>query len=236
MRIILAAIAAAISVPAAAAEFTVQLSGEQGRLIRGKNGLHAADSRTSASLVRVISPGIPINKRGTVRVLVMNLGQPAFRFGPGHVQLVLPDGSVLTKVPLKEFAKGAELVSTEMRRAAAVDARVKAGLSTLAESAAMGMTAQVMTGSSAGSGSAASGSAFQQDRKLDADQLPGARLLAAIDGVLQPNSIAPQEATGGYLVFELPKSLRSTRADAPITIVVTAGSEEHRFNALLKRR
>ncbi|PSJ39482.1 hypothetical protein [Allosphingosinicella deserti] len=73
-RYLFAALALAFASPAVAANFRVHLNGEDHKLLRGYGGLHAADSRTERTPVRVISPGSPITKRGTVRVLVMNLG------------------------------------------------------------------------------------------------------------------------------------------------------------------
>jgi hypothetical protein len=203
--------------------------------LHGYGGLHAADSRTERTLVRVISPGSPINKRGTVRVLVMNLGGAPFDFGPASVRLELADGSILAEVPIAEFAKGADLVEREMGRSAAVDRRVKGDLSNLAQSASTGI--QVPTGFVSGGNSAAANSsaASRQDRNQDSDALPGAKLLSAIDGVLQPAKVGPQEAAGGYLVFELPKTVRGQKTDQPLTIVVTAGRDEHRFAATLHR-
>ncbi|QAY78790.1 hypothetical protein [Sphingosinicella sp. BN140058] len=234
-RYLVAALALALAGPAAAGNYRVQLSGQDHKLLHGYGGLHAADSRTEGSLVRVISPGSAITRRGTVRVLVMNLGAKVFDFGPASVRLELADGSVLSEVPLTEFAKGANLVEREMGRAASVDRRVKGDLSSLAQSASTGT--QVPTGFvSGGNGTAASNAAAaRQDRNQDADLLPGAKLLSAIDGVLQPAKVGPQEASGGYLVFELPKIVRSQKADQPLTIVVTAGRDEHRFAAMLHR-
>ena len=234
-RYLFAAMALAIASPAVAANFRVHLSGEDHKLLRGYGGLHAADSRTERTLVRVISPGSPITKRGTVRVLVMNLGGTPFDFGPASVKLELADGSVLTEVPVAEFAKGAQLVEREMGRAVSVDRRVKGDLSNLAQTSSAGVqvpTGVPATGTLAG---AAGSAAARQDRNQDADQLPGAKLLNAIDGVLQPAKVGPQEAAGGYLVFELPKALRALKADQPLTIVVSAGADVHRFAATLHR-
>jgi hypothetical protein len=232
-----AAGAVVISAPAAAAEYTVMLSEANGKVLRGRGGLHAADSKLAGSLVRVISPGSRITRRGTVRVLVMNLGQPRFAFGPSQVSLKLADGTEIPKTPMREFREGAELVSREMRRAGTVDRRVKSGLSDVARDASVGPTAATLSGQPTPDTSAVTGAAAsRQDGTLEGDALPGARTLAAIDGLLQRAEVAPQEASGGYLVFELPKELRATKADQPFTIVVRAGREEHRIQALLRKR
>ncbi|TFI57314.1 hypothetical protein E2493_15730 [Sphingomonas parva] len=227
-----ALLAAALSAPAAAAEFKIAL--QQAPLLHGRGGLHAADSRTAGSLVRVIAPGSPISKRGTVRVLVMNLGQPAFVFGPASVSLTLADGTALPKVPVAVFNRGEALVAREVRRAGAVDRRVKGDLAGLAQQGASGRTIQSISGA-AGPNASAAGAAEAGRQDRGAEELPGARLLGALDGVLRPEQVGPQEAAGGYLVFELPKALRAQKTDLPLTILVKAGGEEHRFAALLKR-
>jgi hypothetical protein len=234
--LIAAAAMLALAAPASAAEFRVKLDGAAHPLLHGRGGLHAADSRTERSLVRVISPGSPISRRGTVRVLVMNLGGSPFDFGPRQIRLELADGTVLSEVPVAEFGKGAALIEREMNRAAVTDRRVRSSL-TSSSGGGTGSASTPLSGYSGGgdAGGADSAAAMRQDRNQDADGLPGAETLDAIGGVLQATRVGPQEASGGYLVFELPKALRSQKADQPLTIVVTAGRDEHRFLASLDR-
>jgi hypothetical protein len=54
--------------------------------------------------------------------------------------------------------------------------------------------------------------------------------------VLMPETVAPQAASGGYLVFELPEQAKAAAADIPLTVTVRTGDEEHRFAGLLKWR
>ena len=233
----LAEAALVATAPAAAAEYSVQLSEANGKLLRGRGGLHAADSRLAGSLVRVISPGSRISRRGTVRVLVMNLGKAPFVFGPSSVTLKLADGSELPKTPMREFREGAELVSREMRRAASIDRRVKSGLADAARDASMGASVATLSPQRPPDTSALTGAAAaRQDGAIEGDALPGAETLAAIHAVLQREEVAPQDASGGYLVFDIPKELRALKADQRFTIVVRAGGEEHRFEALLRKR
>ena len=233
---VVAAAALVATAPAAAADYTVVLTEENKKVLRGRGGLHAADSRLAGSLVRVISPGSRIGKRGTVRVLVMNLGKAPFAFGPSAVSLKLADGSEIPKTPLREFREGAELVSREMRRAGAVDRRVKSGLSDVARDASVGMTAETVSGRAPDTSALTGAAASRQDGTLEGEALPGARTLAAIDGLLQRAEVGPQEAAGGYLVFDIPRELRAAKADQPFTIVVRAGREEHRIQAMLRKR
>ena len=234
-RLVIGALGLALATAATAAEFKVELGSPQGKVLRGRNGLHAADSRTERTLVRVISPGSDIGKRGTVRVLVMNLGVAPFEFGPANVRLELGDGSTLPPVPMAEFNRGRALVARESARAASVDRRVKGDLASLAQ-AGSGATPRNMGVPSSGPSSSAGDAASRQDRNSDADMLPGAKLLGALDGLLRRNRVGPQEAAGGYLVFDIPKPVRETAADQPLTVVVTAGPDVHRFEGRLRKQ
>ena len=84
--------------------------------------------------------------------------------------------------------------------------------------------------------SGASGaSTLGQDLRSDDSQIFGAQILDAINQVLDlPYDVAPQKAWGGYYVFDMPKSAFERKADQPLTILVTTGGEQHRFNAMLK--
>jgi hypothetical protein len=219
----------------ALAEFKVQLKEGPERTIRAENGIQAADSRTPRTLVRVISPGLPFGRRGTVRVLVMNTGTQPFTFGPGNVTLTLADGTVLPEVPLTEFDKGARLIDRELSRGAAVDRQVKAGLADLARATSSGPTASVMAPVATPSTGSAAAAAQSQDRNADINSLPGAKLLTAIYDVMRPTKVAPQEAAGGYLVFDMPKALRRRKTDQELTIDVKVGGDTHRFAAVLDR-
>jgi hypothetical protein len=243
MKFTVARLAAAICVaalpasPAAAGGLKVELAPDGGARLDGRAGLHAVDRRSDAALVRIVSPGSAFGKRGTIRVLVMNLGTRPFAFGPAQVSLQLGDGTKLAKVPVSTFQNGYDLVERESRRAGTVDARIKSGLAGLAQSSSGGMPAANLSGQQpSGDGGALDGAAAGSlDRGTEASRLPGAALLDAIGSVLQADTVSPKAASGGYLLFEVPRHLRSAKADQPLTIIVTTGGETHRFSAMLRR-
>ena len=103
-----------------------------GKLLTGHAGVQAADDRTQTALVRLIAPGNEVKQRGTVRVLVMNLGARPFEFGPDQVRLTLGDGTLLRPVPVETMEKGRVLVERENSRAAATDMHNKSSLDSLA--------------------------------------------------------------------------------------------------------
>jgi hypothetical protein len=202
-----------------------------GTLIKGYGGLQAADQRTAKALVRVITPGNDVDRRGTVRVLVMNLGASPFAFGPQHVTLRLGDGTILAPTPVREFARGAMLIERESGRAAITDRANRNSFSDLARAANSGMTAPT-PGVSTPGGTVPT-QVQGQDHRADWLTLPGGQTLDAIYQLLTLQTIEPQQAWGGYYVFDVPKPVQSRRVDQPLSIIVRTGREEHRFPAML---
>jgi hypothetical protein len=230
---------ATLALPGAAlaASYKVELAPPAGgKLLLGHAGLQAADDKTAVALVRVVVPGSEVRQRGTVRVMVMNLSSQPFEFGPEQVTLKLADGTELKPVPIAEFEKGARLIQREMGHAAAVDMQIRNNLSGLAQQANSGTTFQntapVPGGSSASSGGVSG--AGSHDRRTDEIMLPGGKTMDALYQVLQPLTVEPKQAWGGYYVFDLPKAVFARKADQALTILVRTGAEEHRFAATLK--
>jgi hypothetical protein len=223
-----------LAAPAGAHSYRVVLNAPA---LVGHAGVQAVDDRTSTALVRVISPGAEVGQRGTIRVLVMNLGGKPFPFGADQVTLKLADGTVLKPTPLEQFVKGKDLVERESRRAATVDLQNRNSLAELASQTGGGMTAQSIAPGPGGStvSGASSSSTLGLDRQTDDMLIPGAQTLDAINQVLDtPLDVGPQKAWGGYYVFDMPKAAFERRADQPLTILVRTGSELHRFDATLK--
>src|SRR5436305_9000456 len=94
--------------PAWAHSYRVVLSGPAAgqKMLVGHAGVQAIDERTPTALVRLISPGAEVRQRGTIRVLVMNLSNSQFDFGPENVAIRLSDGTVLKQMPLEPMLKG----------------------------------------------------------------------------------------------------------------------------------
>jgi len=210
--------------PAGAGAYRIVL-GEPagGRLLHGYGGLEAADQRTDGALVRLIAPGNDIHERGTVRVLVMNLGPSPFEFGPDQVTLTLSDGTVLNPVPVDQMEDGRELVEREMQHAAANDLRNRNNLAGLDRQAnGAGTLGRSVTGTAG------------RDLRADQSLWPGTTMLDSIYQLLVPLTVEPQKAWGGYYVFNVPKGVFRKKADQPITIIVRTGAEEHRFTGVMK--
>lgn len=222
-----------VAAPALAGSYRLTLDPNSGKFLRGHAGVQAVDQRSATALVRVISPGNEIAQRGTVRVLVMNLGATPFEFGPDQVQLKMGDGTLLSPTSVDQMEKGRALVERESRFAGAVDLQNRQNLAGMEGQANGGLTAQSMSpGGSTSSDTSSGGGGY--DHRTQDSLLPGAQTLNAIYQILIEQPVAPQKAWGGYYVFDVPKQVFDRRADQPLTILVTTGGEVHRFNATLK--
>lgn len=241
LRILFTAAAAlSVSGAALASGYVVNLQPANGAKLKGHAGLHSVDDKTDRALVRIVAPGLTADKRGTIRVLVMNLGTEPFEFGPDDVTLTLADGSELKKVPLSEFDRGYGIIKQEQNRANAVTAQNNSTMSMLMGQTQSGMTGgSPMSAPSAGSFSSARQTDFESLRRNLEDEYlqPGGKTLDALYQLLVPEQVAPKSASGGYLVFEMPKRNKKSPADAdlPITITVRTGEGVHRFTGVLTR-
>lgn len=222
-----------LSAPALAGSYRVTLQPVAGKILIGHAGVQAVDETSASAHVRLISPGNEVKERGTVRVLVRNTGSKAFQFGPDDVTLQLADGTELKPTSLDKFEKGAVIVQREMRHAAAVDMQVKNSLSIYAQQGGGGAMSGSMQGGPSDSVSGPATDFQDLERPSEENDLPGAKTMDALYQLLLPAEVGPNEAWGGYYVFDMPKAVFNRKADQPLTVVVRTGGEEHRFAATL---
>ena len=232
-RLIVALAALSLAAPACAGSYRVVLQKpENGKLLFGHAGVQAADERNDRVLIRVISPGNQVKERGTVRVLVMNFGSTPFEFGPDQVKLELDGGTTLAPTDLGKFVKGKRVIDNQMRIERAIDLNVRSNLAALTGAGGGGQSPGA-GGPGSFSGTAPGGENPDVDFTVDDSRLAGSNLLDALDQLLLPLTVGPNQAWGGYYVFDMPKAVFDRRADQPLTIVVTTGAEKHRFPATL---
>lgn len=232
-RILISLAVLALGAPAAAGSYRIVLQPIGGKMLVGHAGVQAVDETTAAAHVRLITPGNEVKERGTVRVLVRNLGTKAFQFGPDDVRLELADGTQLKPTPLDKFEKGAELVQREMGHAAAIDMQVKNSLSSYAQQSGGGTPPSSMQGGPSGSVSAPAADVEDLERRSDESDLPGAKTRDALYQLLLPDTVGPNQVWGGYYIFDLPKDVFNREADQRLTVIVRTGAEVHRFAATL---
>jgi hypothetical protein len=225
VRLLAASVALTVSGAAVAGGHVVTLQPGSAGIVRGHAGLHAADAKSERALVRIVAPGLEIDERGTIRVLVMNLGPEPFEFGPDNVKLTLADGSELKQVPMAEYERAYDIITREQNRMAAVNMQTRNSLSSIG---------QMPSGSNATPADSGDVSAVSQ--RANETPLPGSNTLDAMYEVLMPETVPSQAASGGYLVFEMPEQAKAAASDIPLTIMVRTGGEEHRFAGVLKWR
>jgi hypothetical protein len=234
-RVLIGFAALAFSAPVFAGSYKVELQPVGGKLLVGHAGVQAVDERTTTAHVRLVSPGNDVTERGTVRVLVRNLGTRAFVFGPDDVRLQLADGTELRPTPMQKFEKGAQIVQRETSHAAAVDMQVKNSLSALIGQSGGGSSLDSRP-SGATLSSAPPVSTTEHNRTSEELLLPGGKTQDALYQLLLPETVGPKQAWGGYYVFDVPKAVLSRKIDQPLIIIVRTGGEEHRFAATLHWR
>jgi hypothetical protein len=256
--VILCASALALcSAPAIAAKFTMQLNAGAQQTARMEGGVAAVDDTTAGSSVRLVQAEGDLKKRGSVGVVVMNQTDKPFNFGPENITAKLVDGTVIAIITYEQ------LVKEEKRRQ--TWAAIAAGLSAAGNSMSAAnsgyysgygtyhgstygsfgstpfnatTTGTVMvSGYDYGRAQAAQSIANAQNQATFArmaDQ--NAANMRALKTYMRTTTVDPQQMFGGSVTFELPKAARGSKTDLPITFVVTINGEEHKFDAVLRRR
>ena len=88
-----------VAQPATAAKFELKLEAAPEQAQRMENGVAAVDSRVGSSSVRLIQSEEPVNKRGTVQILVLNESGQPFNMGSENIRVRLGDGSAVAVIP-----------------------------------------------------------------------------------------------------------------------------------------
>lgn len=248
---------ALISNPALAAKFNMQLRANSLQISRMQSGIAAVDDSTAMSSVRLVQAEGDLKKRGQVQLLVMNQGDKPFNFGPENVTATLTDGTPIGIITYEQ------LVHEEKRRQAwrAVAAGfAAAGNSMAAANSGYYSGTATYSGSTFGSfGSTpysantfgtATYSGYNYGQAQAAQAIANAQNQATFDRMAQQNAsnmqalkaymrtttVDPGQMFGGAVTFELPRVAQQSRDDLPVIFVVTINGEEHRFDAVLKRR
>ena len=257
-RIVFAAVVAvAFATPAAAAKFIMQLSPGPEQNSRMQSGVAAVDNSSPGSSVRLIQAEGDLKKRGSIQVLVMNQGVAPFNFGPENVTATLADGTVVLIITYEQ------LVREEKKRQtwAAIAAGFAAAGNSMsaANSGYYSGTARysgstygtfgstpyssttfgtaTVSGYDSGRAQAAQSAANAQNQANFARMADrNASSMQALKAYMRTTTVDPQQMFGGTVMFELPKSAHKMKGDVPMSFVVTINDEQHKFEAVLKRR
>lgn len=257
-RFVLAAVTlGAVAAPATAAKFTMQLNPSSEQVSRIQSGVAAVDSSTAGSSVRLIQAEGDLKKRGSIQLLLMNQSDRPFNFGPENVTATLSDGTPVSIISYERLVKEEKRRQTWAAIAAGLAA---AGNSMSAANSGHYSGTATYSGSTFGTfgstpynsttfGTATiSGYNYGQAQAAQSvanlqNQQNFARMaeqntanMQALKAYLRTTTVDPQQMFGGSVMFELPKSVPKMSGDVPISFVVTIDGQQHRFDALLRRR
>jgi hypothetical protein len=256
-RVVFGAIVIALSSPVVAAKFTMQLNPGQQQTSRMQGGVAAIDDSSSTSSVRLIQAEGDIKKRSSIELLVMNHGDKPFNFGPENVSARLADGTPVAIITYDQLVHEEKRRQTWRAIAAGLAA---AGNSMSAASAgyysgtasysgttygSLGSTpynsstfgTATYSGYNAGQAALAQSAANAQNQVIFSNMAEqNAASMEALKAYMRTTTVDPQQMFGGSVTFELPKQARDSKVDVPVMFMVTINGEEHRFDAVLKRR
>ncbi len=95
----------------------------------------------------------------------------------------------------------------------------------------------MVSGYNAGAAQAAQSAANLENQEMFSRMAENnASRMGSLKAYMRTTTVDPQQMFGGTVHFELPKEARSSKEDVPVTFVVTINGEQHKFEAILKRR
>ena len=257
-RVVFGLLALAVcSNPAAAAKFTMQLSAGPQQSQRMQSGVAAVDDSTPASSVRLIQAEGDLKKRGVIELLVMNHGDKPFNIGPENVTAKLADGTPAAIITYEQLvheekkretwtaiAVGLAAAGNSMSAANSgyYTGRVNYSGSTFGTFGSTPYTANTfgtatVSGYDYGRAQAAQSLANAENQASFARMAESnSARMGALKAYMRTTTVDPQQMFGGSVTFELPKVAQQSETDVPMTFIVTINGEEHKFDAVLKRR
>jgi hypothetical protein len=237
------AVMLALASPASATRFEFQLIPSAQQTSRMQNGVAAVDDTMAESSVRVVQPNDDVKKRSSIQILVMNQGDKPFNFGPENVTATLADGTpvaIITYEQLMHEEKNRETWRAVFAGLAAMNSGRTYGTANYSGSTfgSFGTTpySSFSSGSATFSTYNPGAAAVQNQMIFDRLASTNAASREALKANIRTTTVDPQQMFGGTVMFELPKAARASKADVPLTFVVSIDGEQHKFAALLKRR
>lgn len=210
---------------------------------RMQNGIAAVDDTMPKSSVRIVQPDDDMKKRSSIQILVMNQEDKPFNFGPENVTAMLADGTpvaIITYDQLMHEEKRRETWRAIAAGLAAMNSGHSYGTANYSGSTFGSFGSTPYSSFSSGTATVSTydpGAAAVQNRIIfDRMASTNAASREALKANIRTTTVDPQQMFGGTVMFELPKTARASKVDVPITFVVTIDSEQHKFDALLKRR
>jgi len=252
-----ATIVLSLATPATAARFEMRLQPAEGQTHRMQEGVGTIDNDGQYASIRLFQAEEPVNRRGSIGLMVLNRRTTPFNFGPENVTARLADG---TSVPIISYD---QLVSEERRRQgrrrfaailgaaargmSAANAGYSSGTATYSGSnwgtfggtPYSGNTFGTATVSTYNPAAQANAQAIANAQNREVAENMNARHAAAMEGLrenLRITTVDPGQVFGGSVMFELPAAVRNSRANVPVTFIVTIDGEVHQVQTVLVRQ
>jgi hypothetical protein len=234
------------------ADYLLEFTPDAQQIERMEQGRRIVDSPGARATVRVVQQKSPTSKRPGFRVFVSNNSERPFNFGPDNLGVRMADGVMVPMVTYDTLAREEHRREGWQRFAAAMAA---AGRASSAANAGNVQGTATYNGSTFGTfgstpyneqthGTATyqtydparaqiAQSLAQQQNNREAIALEAAQAanMQALDVILQTTTVDPGSAFGGIILFDPPKSVKTSREPLPVVVVVTIDGEEHLFPA-----
>lgn len=219
-------------------------------------GVAAVDSTGQKTSVRLIQFEGNLKKRASIQLIVMNQSGTPFNFGAENVSASISDGTAVAIVTYDQLLK--EEKKRQMWAAVAAGLAA-AGNNMSANNAGYNSGTANYSGNSWGSVGTSSyssqssgtvsysnynaGQAYVVQSLANQQNQANFQRMASLNSTrtealkqnMRTTTVDPGQVFGGSVMFELPKSARSSKASVPMTFVINAGGESHTFSVTLQR-
>ena len=193
--------------------------------------------------MRLIQAEGDLKKRGSIELVVLNQGSHPFNFGPENVTAMLADRTPVAIITYDQLMHEEKRRETWRGVFAALATMISgqytenvdysgSSFGTVGTSSYQGFT----SGTATGSGYDPVAAAVENRQIFDRVAERNAAGRHALQQNIRTTTVDPQQVFGGAVTFELPEQARNAKQDVPMTFVVTVDGEEHRFDAIPKRR
>lgn len=209
------------------------------------NGNQYVDNAMTHSIARIVSiRDILPDKQSTFRVYIKNNSSLPISFGPDNIRISFPDGKLISMIPYEELEGRLRRDIKRRNFFAAMGGALSAGSANGYTSGTFGYSGATSTGTQFNGMGMYSGydpALAQQQQQaaqrqnastnaaIRAREASGA---AALGGLIRKSTVGPGEGFGGIVAYEIPASIKRP-TDAPVSVIIQVGSEEHRLSATL---
>jgi len=207
------------------------------------NGVQYIDNLMTNSIVRIVSvrDNLP-DKQSTFRVYIKNKSQNPIVFGPDNIRISFPDGNQISMIPYEELEGRLRRDIKRRNFFAAMGGALSAGdadgyTSGTFSYSGMSSSGTLYSGSGMYSGYEPALAQQQQQAAQRQQDATSAAIRAretsgasALAGLIRKSTVEPGKGFGGIVAYEIPASIKKM-TDAPVSIIVQVGNEEHKILA-----